>query len=325
MKAETPPSDVPLISIVMAVKDGELFLEEAVRAVLAQTFTDFELVIVDDGSTDGTHGILHRMAAEDSRIRLVILGKNIRLAGALNKGLEAARGTYIARTDADDIAHPAWLQTELDYMQAHPDVDLVGASVRHISADGAPIKDADYAGDADEVRWQMRFMAPFSHPTIMFRRLPRAGTPAPRYDPDFRYAEDYDFCARMLETGKGVNLPDFLLQYRIHGASLSQTKWHNQIQDAEIIATRFSCRAGYLTTLGGLFIAGATVHFWHALMAFTMFFLASGLWMITGGERCEDQDTGPPEPQKKELTYTRSKNQHERVRPDQAKNRYSRS
>lgn len=226
--------DTPRISVVMAVKDGALYVEEAVRSVMAQDFTDIEIVVVDDGSQDETPAILERLQSEDTRLRVVTNTTNIGLARSLNAGLEAAQGHYIARLDADDVARPRWLSTLHTYMESHTNLVLTGASVCNIAPDGRPLKIRRLTHGPNELRWALRFHSPIVHPTVMFRRAHHNL----RYDPTFRTTEDYDLFARLLADAEGANVPDVLVNYRIHPKSISQSRWREQMQEAKTIAFR---------------------------------------------------------------------------------------
>lgn len=228
---------VPAVSVLIAVHNGLPYLESAVRSIMEQTLRDIEIVIVDDASTDATPEVLARLAAEDPRIRIETLSRNLRLPGALNRGLDLVRAPYVARMDADDISLPRRLEIQKDYLDHHPHVVLIGAGIEQIDGEGTRIRTSLRARDAHACRWLARFHMPLMHPTFMFRRVAPDGTPY-RYDPAWTVSEDYDFAARALETGDVVSLPDILLRYRVHGGSITGTKWHEQLTQAQRIAER---------------------------------------------------------------------------------------
>lgn len=226
----------------MTVKDGIPYVDAAVRSVLAQTFTNFELIVVDDGSTDATPAVLARLTSEDPRVRILTLEANLGAAEASNRGLEIAWGEFAARLDADDLANPRWLETEHAFLKARPDIDIVGASSRTIRSDGTLIKERSKSETPFQVRWLTRFRWPFVHSTIMFRREGRHGRPSPRYDPDFKVTLDYDFCARLLADGKGANLADILVSRRVHDTSMSHNNWVAQRTRAGQVARQVQKR-----------------------------------------------------------------------------------
>ena len=222
----------PQISVLLPVHNGVPYIEEALRSVMGQTFTDIEIVVIDDGSTDETPDILARLAAEDPRIRVIRPDTNLRLPGALNLGLDHVRGTYVARMDADDICEPDRLARQRAYLEAHPEITLIGCSVTRIRGDGTPFQVSVRAQDPFAARWMTRFVMPFRHPTFLFRRdeMPL------RYDPACTVSEDYDILARLSVDHKIACLPDVLLQYREHGGSLTGTKWKLMLSEARKIA-----------------------------------------------------------------------------------------
>ncbi len=131
-----PPA--PSVSVLMPIYNAELTLAEAVESILAQTFTDFELIVVDDGSTDGSLQMLQKFAHRDTRIR-IISRPNTGIAGALNEAMDAARGEFLARMDADDISLPARFEKQVAFLQEHPDVVLLGSRVMLVEPYGTPM------------------------------------------------------------------------------------------------------------------------------------------------------------------------------------------
>jgi glycosyltransferase involved in cell wall biosynthesis len=127
----------PKVTVLIAVYNGERFLREALDSVLAQTFTDFELLVVNDGSTDETVTILESYS--DQRIRVITNRRNIRVVGSLRRGLNYARGEYIARIDAEDIALPERLEKQVRYLDFHPEVGMVSSRCLAIDEDGRPV------------------------------------------------------------------------------------------------------------------------------------------------------------------------------------------
>ena len=228
----------PAITVLIAVHNGLPYLESAVRSIMEQTFEDIEILIVDDASSDDSPAVLARLADEDQRIRVITLETNLRLPGALNRGLDEARAPLVARMDADDLAHPRRLEIQKAYMDAHPKVSLCGMSVRNIDAAGRVLKPAIRPRDTVATRWLARFFMPLTHPTFVFRSRFEDGT-APRYHTDFPVTEDYDFVTRLLEKGQAVTLPDIGLDYRMHSQSTTHTQIIRQKVDARIIAQRF--------------------------------------------------------------------------------------
>ena len=129
---------MPLVSVVMPVFNREKFLAEAIESILSQTVTDFELIIVDDGSTDGSAEIIRAYAERDSRIRFIQLSENTGNASARNAGIAVACGDYIAGMDSDDISLPERLQQQVEFLESHPEIDAVGVGTRIVNEDLTP-------------------------------------------------------------------------------------------------------------------------------------------------------------------------------------------
>ncbi|HWE02304.1 MAG TPA: glycosyltransferase [Tepidisphaeraceae bacterium] len=216
-------SDPPAVSVVMPLYNTERHLAAAIDSVLAQTFADFEIIAVDDGSTDGTLDILRRYESRDRRVR-VLSRPNTGIVGALNDGLAMARAELIARMDGDDICLPGRFRKQVDYLAAHPECVLVGSQVLLIDPEGSPIcahlqtRYTHEEIDHDHLNrgW------PMVHPAVMMRReaVDRVG----RYREKYKWLEDHDLFLRLAEIGKLANLPDTLLRYRLHFQSVCHTR-----------------------------------------------------------------------------------------------------
>lgn len=232
----------PSVSVLLAVHNGERYLEQAIRSIMAQTLRDIEILVVDDASSDASPGIMDRLAAEDGRIRILRLEKNLRLAGALNHGLDHARAPYVARMDDDDWAHPNRLEVQKRFLDTHPDIDLAGASTQRMDEDGKTFRSRVRALDSFAIRWQARFLLNVSHPTFMFRTHMPDGQPV-RYDADFPLSQDHEMiCRLLLAGGQAVCLPDILLNFRFHKRSVSQSRFKEQVGISERICRSFQER-----------------------------------------------------------------------------------
>jgi glycosyltransferase involved in cell wall biosynthesis len=218
---------MPKVSVVMSVYNGERHLRQAVDSILCQTFTDFEFIIVDDGSTDRTPEILANYADE----RLVVIRQpHAGLSSALNRGIQIASAPYIARMDADDIALPERLEQQLAYLEAHPEVGLLGSWVYLINEQGEIIGQLSFPTDSNEIRRRMIVRNLLIHPTVMMRRelVIKAGL----YDKDCRYVEDYDLWFRMLSLCLIANLPIPLLKYRISETATTAKRQREMVKNA---------------------------------------------------------------------------------------------
>jgi hypothetical protein len=209
----------PRVTVLMTVFNGERHLGEAVDSVLGQSFDDFELLIVDDASTDGTSAILG--ALTDPRVRVVPNAQNLGLTRSLNRGLALARGDLIARHDADDVSEPERLARQVAFLDAHPDAALVGSCYRKIDDSGAPLGDRALPLDHDRIRWALHFYCPFIHSAVVFRAdvIQALGG----YDETFVYAQDYDLWSRVAAAHRVANLAEMLVRYRIGAATLTAT------------------------------------------------------------------------------------------------------
>lgn len=210
----------PVVSVVMAVYNGEAFLDEAVRSILGQTFTDFEFLIVNDGSTDRSGEILS--AYGDPRIRVLDNPKNLGLTPSLNRGITAAMGEFIARLDADDVSEPQRLAKEVAFLRAHPEVGLVGSWTRLIDREGKKLGVSRMPREHLEIRWLLTFFCPFYHSTVLWRRqLVQDGVGM--YSPAFQYAMDWELWVRIAAQMKVANIPEPLVRYRLGAHSMTST------------------------------------------------------------------------------------------------------
>src|SRR4051812_14714508 len=212
---------MPLVSVLLAVRDDARFLPEAIDSVLNQTLADLELVVVDDASTDETPRVL----SDVDDARLVVLRNDTRLglAASLNRALEEASGKYAARLDADDVAASGRLARQVERLRARPQVAIVGSAVTDLDEHGAPGRTHVMPAGAVPVRWHALFSSPFFHPTVLVDReaLEMHGL---RYDPAFDESEDYDLWTRLLAFVDGDNVREGLVLKRVHPGQASQRR-----------------------------------------------------------------------------------------------------
>jgi glycosyltransferase involved in cell wall biosynthesis len=201
---QTVIKKTPRVSIVMPVYNCEDFLAEAIESMLNQTFADYEFIIINDGSKDKSLDIMKRYQKKDKRIKL-ISRPNKGLAPTLNEGLAKATGEYIARMDGDDISLPDRLQIEVDYLDAHPEVGLVGTNYIIIDPNGKTLDQTDVFTHADDLRVAMVTCNQYGHGSVMMRsNIFKRIKP---YDPSI-YVEDYDLFVRISHKYKVVNLQE---------------------------------------------------------------------------------------------------------------------
>ncbi|HEX2853353.1 MAG TPA: glycosyltransferase [Opitutaceae bacterium] len=224
-----------LISVVIPVYNAARFVQSAIGSVLAQSFRDFELIAVDDGSTDSSKALLDALAATDPRIR-VISRPNTGIVGALNDGLAAATGEFIARMDADDIALPTRFETQLAYLRAHPGCVALGTDILYTDPEGDPLTRHRPALTHEAIVEQLLVGngGALIHPTVIFRR--QAVESAGRYRQQYNFIEDLDLFLRLSEAGRLANLPDVFLRYRQHLKSVNRTQGTRDALRLQIIA-----------------------------------------------------------------------------------------
>lgn len=218
----------PKVTLLMPALNAERFLPETLASIWAQTCGDFELLAIDDGSTDRTPEIL--AACRDPRLRVLRNEKRLKLAGALNRGLNEARGEFVARMDADDLMRPDRLARQLAHVERHPEIGCCGGWVRTFG-DGLR-KTLKFPCGAEDLKAFSLFYSPFAHPSVLFRRewFEKEGL---RYDGSYYPTEDYELWSRALAKFPCANLPRVLVDYRIHGNSMTGGEWRDM--DAQTV------------------------------------------------------------------------------------------
>lgn len=203
----------PTVSVVMSVLNGERFLCESVESILAQSFREFEFIIIDDGSTDRTASILDTYQRSDPRVR-IHHQENRGLVESLNFGCGLARGKYIARMDADDVATTDRLTRQVAFMEEHPHIGLLGGAVEIVDVTGRYILTSRNPTEAGEIRFALLTGCPFWHPTVVIRQEVFAAVGG--YRKVVVDAEDYDLWLRISERWGPANLELVVLKYRLH-------------------------------------------------------------------------------------------------------------
>ena len=199
-----------LVSVIMPTYNAERYIREAIESIISQTYSNWELLIVDDGSTDSTRKIIEEYVKADDRVRL-IEGKRKGIGGALNLGMEMAEGNYIARMDADDISLPMRLEKQVEFMEGHKEVGVCATQFKEYAFHKAQQKNMCDTFTDQDIKARLIFSNALGHPTIMFRKKV--------FDDGWRYAEniiaeDYDLWTRMMPDIKFQCLEDVLLYYR---------------------------------------------------------------------------------------------------------------
>lgn len=211
----------PSLSVVMAFHNDAPFIAEAIESVLNQTYSDFEFLLINDASTDGSPEIVARYS--DARIRLLNNPENLHLARSLNRGLAVARGALVARLDANDVARPDRFEKQMRFLRDHPEIVLLGGQYETIDTAGRRLPWSDFPKPFTElgVKWYFLFDSPFIHSTVMFRKavIDELGG----YNPAFQFApsEDAELWARAAASHRMVNLPDVLVSQRYDTKSIT--------------------------------------------------------------------------------------------------------
>jgi len=240
----------PVVSVIMPTWNGERFLRPAIDSVLSQTFTDFELIVIDDASTDNTPRILADY--KDDRLVVITNERNLGIAGATNRGLVEARGEYVALLDHDDISLPHRLQTEVEYLDSHPEIALVGSDATLIDHEGAPQAKTPALGiwanrqnlqsqDDLDLKWDVLFGCPFYHVSVMVRRSAIVDVGGYRRDPSFQCAQDFELLSRLATRYRVANLNDILVLWRRHPEAAGRRYSERQQSSNQSISFRNMC------------------------------------------------------------------------------------
>ncbi len=216
----------PRISVIMPVYNAESFLMESVSSILDQTFSDFELLIGDDGCTDRSIEIIRSF--NDDRIIVIRNEENLGIANTLNRLIDASRGEYIARQDSDDISLPKRLEKQINFLDKNQEIGICGTN---FTIFGNKRKQMFMPLQDDDIKACMLVYNPICHPTVMIRK----SCLTKYYDQSLYPAEDYALWHELSKTSKLANLPDSLLNYRWHETNISTTKEKSQIEIANSI------------------------------------------------------------------------------------------
>ena len=235
------PSSIaaPRVSVVVATYNGERFLRPAIESLLNQTFRHFELIIVDDCSTDSTPQILREF--KDERMRVVRNERNLGIAEATNKGIAAARGEYIALQDHDDLSWPTRFECQVAFLTSHPQVGMVGSSCNVMDEAGTLVPHWPVEYGDENLRWALLWRCPFFHTSVMLRRSAIQEVGGYSSDPKYRFAEDYEFMSRVALRHAVANIPQLLGCWRMHKTSASELNAGQQAAAVRSISQRNIC------------------------------------------------------------------------------------
>ena len=227
---------MPTVTVLMPVYNAAPYLGLAIESILRQTYVNFELLVIDDGSTDTSQEII--LSYVDPRIRLLANGENQGLTRTLNIGLEAARAELIARQDADDISLPRRLEKQVAFMDAHPEVALLGSQALQIDHQGRYRGTIDHSIETAGLRWELLFDNAFVHSAVVYRRKV-VWKELGGYSEAFPFVEDYELWSRVASSHPVANLPDRLVAYRVHASAQKQRYREQQSQLGQIAQRNF--------------------------------------------------------------------------------------
>lgn len=223
-----------MISVIMAVFNGEKYLQEAIDSILNQTLNDFEFIIIDDCSNDQTPEIINMFANQDKRIKVTVNKEQMGSYASANVGLSFIKGKYIARMDADDISDPNRFEKQVQFLEANPQIGLLGSAIEIIDENGSVLRGSSPALDDHLIRWILLFDNSFTHSSWMVRvdSLNKVGG---RYD-NLPIVQDYALASKLSKISRVANLPDFLIKWRISDNQISVTRKEEQDSTATSIS-----------------------------------------------------------------------------------------
>jgi glycosyltransferase involved in cell wall biosynthesis len=224
----------PRVSMLMATYNGEKFLADAVNGILRQSFEDFEFIIINDGSTDGTAQVLANF--RDQRIRVICNPGNLGIGAALNRGLAECRGEFVALQDHDDLSQPDRFGKQVAFLETHPRVGVVGSPVKVIDESGRAFSYWAAPSESVDIKWCLLWGNALSHTSLMIRRGLIGEVGGYSEDPTYRFCEDYEFISRMALLCDLANFEEPLVFGRQHPGSASQRGAIQQQRGAEEVA-----------------------------------------------------------------------------------------
>jgi len=235
-ESEEMKTRLPKVSLIMSVYNGQRYLAKALQSILDQTFKDFEFIIIDDGSKDKTQRILKDYSDKDQRIKIFQNQVNRGLANSLNRGIQLARGEYIARMDADDVSLPERIALEVEFLDHHLHVGLVGTGGWVINKKGKVLKKFKVLTDSLDIKSGLKTNNRFIHGSVMMRKscLDQIGF----YRNEFTSVEDYDLWVRISRSYDVANLEAPLYQWRVNPKAISVQARMTQQRLCQVIQKR---------------------------------------------------------------------------------------
>lgn len=233
---------MPTVSVILPAYNAQSTIGETIQSIIDQTYKDWELIIINDGSTDDTKSVV--LSFDDPRIKYIENDGNKKLIYTLNRGIELSSGKYIARMDSDDICMPTRFEKQVAFMEANPNVIVCGSSIEKFGDDIEPLR-KDYFEQNEEIKAAYPILGCFCHPAVMMRaRVIKENNI--RYDGEFKDSEDYKLWLDLMNFGDYSNIPEVLLRYRISKTQCSQD--NNMVQKRNASKCRFLYLANSLGT-----------------------------------------------------------------------------
>lgn len=226
---------MPLVSVIMPIYNGAAYMEESIRSVLSQSYKNLELLICNDASTDSTAEIIERLMGEDSRIKAIRNEVNSGIAISRNNLLDRIKGKYFITQDCDDNMLPGKVEKQVRYMEEHPECGMCGTWARKVDEKTITFGKIIHPIDDTDIRINLLFQNSMVQPSVMVRAefIDRY-----RYNGKLLVCEDYDYWERLSAISQLHNIPDFLVQYRIHGTNISKSKEQLLIENRRAIILR---------------------------------------------------------------------------------------
>ena len=229
-----------LVSVVMSVYNGQMYLREAIDSVLNQTFSDFEFIIINDGSSDNSLSIIQSYT--DKQIVVINNDGNKGLIYSLNKGLEIAKGKYIARMDADDICLPERFKKQVDFLESNPTIGVLGCDYISFSENSSQVVKSIY--NRYQIKSFLLFTATMCHPTLMLRKQILVDN-ALCYSENAKHVEDYNLWCRLVLCTDFCNLNDVLFKYRDHTSQVSHKNRETQLINSNSVQENYLKKLGF--------------------------------------------------------------------------------
>ncbi len=236
---------MPEISVVIGAKNAELTVKDCIESVLASTHSDFEVIVVDDGSTDGTNEIISRFSEKDGRVRVFRHPVTRGLASALNLGIAQSDSKYVARIDADDLVFPERLSSQAKFLDRQSSFAILGSGRLKMNFDGKPKGYVSPNCPTSVIPWQINWGVPFTHPSVMMRRT-IFSSEGLRYNEDLQVAQDYELWTKILKNARGANDYRPHIWFRVHpGQATSARKELVEVTSLKVCAQQLADALNY--------------------------------------------------------------------------------